>query len=127
MMAVNPRPFQRTPDNERRALQRRLDAQLSKLKDFAKDRAEAEEIVEKWNEGASKHLEQLCDIAFPLDAPKDPTSAAVMLGRIQGYLEPLRRAKDTLGLTEQMQLTADKTREQIDELGEEDLDDTFDG
>jgi hypothetical protein len=59
------------------------------------------------------------DIAYPADAPMDPTSAAVLLGRIQGFLEPMRKATDTLGLTGQMKLSVDKLRDQINDLGED--------
>ena len=118
-MPVNPREIQRKPDHQRRALQRRLDAQMDKLKAFDKDIAVADEVLADWRENAADRLEGVCDIAFPMDAPKDPTSAAVLLGRIQGFLEPLRRAYDTLGITGQMKLNAEKIREAINDLGEE--------
>lgn len=116
-VAPRERPFR--PDNERRALQRRLDKQLDQLKEFGKDRAGAEEVLKEWREKAGDRLEMLCDMVFPMDTPKDPTSAAVLLGRVQGFLEPMRKAVDVLGLTGQMQNSLDKLRDQINDLEEE--------
>jgi hypothetical protein len=118
-MPLAARESRKRPDHERRALQRRLDKQLDQMAEFGKDRAGAEEVLAEWNENASDRLQVILDIAYPMDAPTDPTSAAVLLGRIQGFLAPLRKAADTLGLTGQMQLSADKLRDQINDLGEE--------
>lgn len=118
-MPIQPRERTFRPDNERRALQRRLDKQLDQIGEFGKDKAGAEKVLEEWRENAADRLEMLCDMVFPMDAPKDPTSAAVLLGRVQGFLEPMRKAVDVLGLTGQMQLSIDKIRDQINDLGEE--------
>ena len=118
-MPVQPRETRKRPDHERRKLQRKLDQQTDQIKEFGKDRAVAEAVVEEWRVNARERLEMISDIAFPMDAPKDPTSAAVLLGRIQGFMEPLRKAYDTLGLTGQMQTNLDKTRDQLNDLGEE--------
>jgi hypothetical protein len=122
-MVLEAREPRKRPDHERRKLQRKLDQQTDQLKEFGKDRAIAEAVVEEWRENARERLEMISDIAFPMDAPKDPTSAAVLLGRIQGFMEPLRKAYDTLGLTGQMQTNLDKTRDQLNDLGEEVFDD----
>ena len=122
-MPIAPRETRKRPDHERRALQRRLDKQLDQLKDFGTDKAKAEEVLADWRENASKRIETLLDILFPMDPPKDPTSAAVLLGRAQGFLEPMRKATDTLGLTGQMQTSLDKIRDRINDLGEEFEDD----
>lgn len=118
-MPISPREARRRPQHERRALQRKLDAQTQQMKEFGKDRATAEEVLEDWRENAAERLEMLCDIAFPMDTPKDPTSASVLLGRLQGFMEPLRKAYDTLGLTGQMQANLDKIRDQLNDLEEE--------
>lgn len=118
-MPIAPREARKRPDHERRALQRRLDKQTDQLKEFGKDKSGAEEILADWRENAFGRLEALLDMAFPMDPPTDPTSAAVLLGRVQGFLEPMRKAVDTLGLTGQMQSSLDKIRDQLDDLGEE--------
>lgn len=122
-MPVRPREMTKRPDHERRKLQRKLDDQTGQLKEFGKDQAIAEAVLEDWRVNARERLEMICDIAFPMDTPKDPTSAAVLLGRIQGFMEPLRKSYDTLGLTGQMKTNLDKTRDRLNDLGEEEEED----
>lgn len=121
-MPLGPRESFQRPQSERRALQRKLDQQAEKVREFSKDRAVADEVMADWQDNAMKRLEALCDAAFPMNMPTDPTGAAMLLGRLQGILEPLRRAIDTIGLVEQMQANLSKTRDSINNLGEE-LDD----
>jgi hypothetical protein len=104
-------------------MQRRLDKQLDQMAEFGKDRTGAEKVLADWSENALERLEMVLDIASPIEPLTDPTAAAVLVGRIQGFLEPMRKAVDTLGLTGQMQLKADQLRDQINDLGEEFEDD----
>lgn len=118
MAIVDPREMQQ-PQHQRRAQQRKLDEQIGQLKTFGKDRADAQEIIEGWKKAAWSRIETLSEIAFPIDEPKDPTTAAIRFGRIQGFMEPLRKALDTLGVTDQMQANIDKARDRLNELDAE--------
>jgi hypothetical protein len=118
-MPLGVRETMSRPQNERRVLQRKLDAQMEKVREFSGDRSEADEIIADWQDNAMRRLGMLCDIAFPMEMPSDPTGAAILLGRLQGLLEPLRKALDTVALVEQMQLTASKIRDRINDFGEE--------
>lgn len=110
------------PKSRRGELSARLGKQMDKLKNIERENAKAQALLDDWEENAWEYLQDVCNVAYPAETPQDPTSAGLVLGRLQGFLWPMRTALDLQGMYEQAKANLDKTRDQLNGLEEEEDD-----